>query len=614
MSGESDRGAPGAGVLYLYGELWRLARGSRHKLIGACVLLIGAQLILLLTPLCAAKAINALQLEGVGGLRSAGMWLSLVLVLAMMSWLLHGPGRILERNVSLGVRRRLSDSLIERLLALPLAWHETHHSGATAHRIQQSSHALATFAQSQYIYLNSAVRLVGPIVALWCIQPALGFLAIMGFAVICASVLRFDRAMIRFARQENDAERQYAASLIDTLGNTTTLFALRQARGVRALLEKRLLQVFEPLRRSIMLNEWKWCTVDLATRALSCALVALFVWCVTRDARSTAHAGQAVLLGSLYLVWEYAVQAGGVVASVAQHFQSFARQSADYTSADIIREATPAPVTPSPGPCEWRRLEIRDLSFRHAGERAGAPALDDVCISLERGKRYALVGESGSGKSTLLRVLAGLYNADRGVLSYDGQHLLSSPAALSQFLRSVSTLLPQDAEVIAGTLADNLGLCESLRGAPERERFGEALHAACAEGFVDSSPKGLEMSVAERAVNWSGGQRSRIALARGILAAQGSSIVLLDEPTAHLDARSEAQVHGRLFALFAEACVISSVHRLHLLEHFDEVLLMHSGCVVAQGSPAELCAVSPHFRQLLSAHRRSMGAAATASA
>jgi ABC-type multidrug transport system fused ATPase/permease subunit len=582
------RPSGGNGVLHLYKELWRLARGSRHKLIGACALLIGAQLILLGAPLFAAKAINTLQLRGADGLGTAGLWLSCVLGLAVTSWLLHGPARILERNVALGVRRRLSTSLIERLLSLPMAWHETHHSGATAHRIQQSTHALAGFAQSQYIYLNSAVRLIGPVVALWCIEPLVGFVAIAGFAVISASVMRFDRAMIRLAKQENDAERQFSASVIDALGNTTTLFALRQARGVLGMLEKRLLAVFEPLRRSIMLNEWKWCTVDLATRTLSCGLVALFVWRVTHGAHAGDRTGQALLLGSLYMVWEYAVQAGGVVASVAQHFQSFARQNADYASADVIRETLPAAEAAASDVVihrDWRRIEIRDLSFHHVNRRKDGPALDRVSLSLQRGKRYALVGESGSGKSTLLRVLAGLYAGEHGALSCDGRITLASAQDVARFLRSVTTLIPQDAEVFAGTLAENLSLCESVRGTPQWQDLSGALHVACADTFVDSSASGLDAPIAERAANWSGGQRARIALARGVLAARGSSIVLLDEPTAHLDPKVEAQVYSRLFATFSDACVISSVHRMHLLDQFDEVLVMRDGRLMQERAP-----------------------------
>jgi ABC-type multidrug transport system fused ATPase/permease subunit len=602
-------------VLHLYRELWRLIRGERRMFLGAVGLLIAAQVVLLAVPYISGRAINTLQLKGWAGMREAGVWLLMMLVVAAASWILHGPARVLERNVALSVRRRMSATLIERLFSLPLAWHESHHSGATTHRVQQSTHALSGFAQSQFIYLNSAVRLVGPLFALSVIEPLVGLAAALGFVLMSLSVIGFDRAMIRLAHQENDAERLYASTLVDTLGNTTSLFALRQARSLGALLERRLMAVFEPLKRAILLNEAKWCAVDLATRALSCGLVALFAWLASREPSGATGAQKTLLLGSIYMVWEYAQQAGGVISAVASHFQTFARQNADYASADIIREAVPAYDRSSGTPVgstAWRRLDIRELSFRHSVSRGEAPTLDRLSFSLERGKRYALIGGSGSGKSTLLRVLAGLYPSERIVLERAGAPVIVSSAQAAHFLRATTTLIPQDAEVCEGTLAENLALAESVTGPPSPDEYPRALELARATDFVQATPDGLQIRVAERAVNWSGGQRSRIALARGVLAAAGSGLVLLDEPTASLDPVTEAHVYTNLFAAFDDACVVSSIHRLNLLDRFDEILVMRDGRLTAQGPLDELALTSPEFQELMSAHRQYGSGAAEA--
>jgi ABC-type multidrug transport system fused ATPase/permease subunit len=331
---------PGA-VLHLYRDLWRLLRGERHVFVSAVVLLVAAQAVLLAVPVISGHALNALQLHGREGLREAGFWLSTVLLVALSSWALHGPARILERRAALTVRRRMSAALIERLFSLPLAWHSENHSGATAHRIQQSTLALSGFAQSQFIYLNSAVRLIGPLIALWWLDPVIGYAALGGFAVITVSVVGFDRAMLRLANEENFAERRYAATLIDTLGNANTVYALRQAKAVSARLERRLLAVFEPLRRSIVLNEAKWFTVDICSRVLSSLLVGLFAWLATRPA-ADGHAAATLLLGSVYMVWEYAQQSSNVICSIASHFQTFARQNADYSSAAAITDLAAA--------------------------------------------------------------------------------------------------------------------------------------------------------------------------------------------------------------------------------------------------------------------------------
>jgi ABC-type multidrug transport system fused ATPase/permease subunit len=452
------------------------------------------------------------------------------------------------------------------------------------------------------MYLNGAVRLVGPVLALSLIQWLVGLAAVLGFLLLSVCVLGFDRVLIRLASQENDAARRYWATLVDTLGNATSMFALRQGRVLGALLETRLLAIFAPLKRTIMLNEAKWCTVDLAGKVLSCGLVALFTWIASRTPGHTADTTVAkpLLLGSIYMVWEYAQQAGGVVSTVASNFQSFARTIADYSSADIIRYAEPVDSLydrttskEETRPSSWRCMEIRDLVFRHTASRAEHPTLDHVNLTLQRGKRYALIGASGSGKSTLLRVLAGLYPADQIGLTYESRPVIVSSREACRMLRMTTTLIPQDAEVCEGTVSENLGLCESVAGPPAPADFPRALHIARATDFIDPTPAGLQLRVAERAANWSGGQRSRIALARGVLAAVGSDLVLLDEPTATLDPVTEANVLENLFAAFENSCLVLALHRVSLLERFDEILVMNEGRLVVQGAVSTLVRLWP---------------------
>ena len=98
------------------------------------------------------------------------VWLAIYPTITALSWLLHGPGRILERNVALAVRQKLSTDLMERLFSAPLVWHEAQHGVETGHRVQQGTRALYDFAQSQFIYLQSATSLIGPVIALWVIS------------------------------------------------------------------------------------------------------------------------------------------------------------------------------------------------------------------------------------------------------------------------------------------------------------------------------------------------------------------------------------------------------------------------------------------------------------
>jgi ABC-type multidrug transport system fused ATPase/permease subunit len=583
----------------LYRELWRHAHGIRLALIGSMLLLISAQLLLLTIPYLIGRAFNILQARGGDGAGDAALWLLTVLAAALASWLAHAPGRILERNVALAVRERVATGLTERLLSFPLSWHDRNHSVASAHRVKQSSAAIGSFAESQFAYLSSAVRLVGPVVALFVIHPWVGGLAALGLIVISLSVVGFDRAIVRLAIRTNDADRRYGSVLADALGSATTVFALRQVRPFVRLLRHRVEQLFEPLKRMIVINEAKWFVVDMSSRILSCCLVGLYAWLVLHHG---ASGGQGLMLGSVYMVWEYAVQAGAVVASVATNFQTFAAQYANYQSADVIRvEPIDERLGEALVPHAWERCYIRDIVFRHDGGRDDAPVLDRIDLNLRRGRRYALIGKSGSGKSTLMRVLAGLYVPERIVIEPVDGSAIATPLDAARFLRGSTTLIPQDAELFEASLADNLSMCESLRGPPAPGDLPRALELATVTEFIAADADPQQVPIAEHGSNWSGGQRARVALARGILAAHGSSLLLLDEPTASLDARTEAAVYDNLFAEFADVCLIASVHRLELLCHFDEVLVMSEGRLVAQGPESVLAEISPEYAELRAA-------------
>lgn len=575
----------------LYRALWRNAEGKRHLIFASGLLLVAAESIKLSVPWLAAQAINALQTRGLQGVRPAAGWAVLIFLASVAGWALHGPGRVLERNVAMRVRERLSDTLVGRLLHLPLAWHEQHHSGESVHRLNQSTHALYDFAQSQFIYLQNVVNLVGPLLALVLISRQTGAAAIVGYGLIMLIIVRFDRTMMRLAQQENAAERRLQAAQVDSLGNIVSILALRLQAFARDELRARLVAIFGPLRRAIVLNEAKWCSVDLLNTAMWCSLVALYVWLAQRQAE---EAGGALLLGGLFMVHQYTQQAGGVVTAIAAHYQSFARHRADFASAEPIVEAA---VTLDAGTVgqpavaqDWRLIELTGLTFTHPRQRGERPTLDHLSLTLARGRRIALVGESGSGKSSLLRVLAGLYAAQAGRMVIDGRE---APLAATA---SLATLIPQDAEVFETSLERNLTMAA---GDVDPQALREVIEVAALEGLVAALPAGLATELTERGGNLSGGQRQRIALARGLVAARHASLLLLDEVTSSLDPGSEATVFDRLFAARADACVIASIHRLHLLRRFTDVIYLDQGRLVDHGTADELAARQAAFRLLL---------------
>lgn len=638
-SSASSSANPPLGIGFLYRELWRFADGRRSTLMWAVLLLIGSQGFKLAVPALAGSALNTLQAQGLAGLSQAAQMVALVFLATLASWLMHGPGRILERNVALVVRQRVSTDLMERLYAAPLAWHETQHGVETAHRVQQTTRALYDFAQSQFIYLQSVVRLVGPVVALWLISPWVGVVAVVGYLVLAAIIVAFDKVMMRLAREENAADREYWASLSDGLVNVLSVLALRLQRGVLKLVETRLDAVFAPVRRAIVYNEGKWATVDLLNCVLWIVLLSLYVWLSMQgmvpagpevQAAANAAAGAAgsaasaadgaaegVRIGNLFMVYEYALQAGSVITGVAAHFQSLTRQKVDYTSGDEIRalplSAEQAAAVGAPEaaaiPEDWQQLKLSAVVFERqpadpSNPEAVGGSLTGIDLQLQRGKRYALVGPSGSGKTTLLRLLAGLYAPSAGQLQADGQGPLPA-AAVAPALRSVATLLPQDAELFGGTLRENLAMADAAGGNAEAAQrtgdshYARALETAQASAFVAKMPGGLDAKVTARGGNLSGGQRQRVAIARALVAAEASSLLLLDEPTSALDPSTEAALIESFFEARADATIVASIHRPSLLPKFDALIMVEAGRVVATGPLGTIHSDSPQLAAFL---------------
>jgi ABC-type multidrug transport system fused ATPase/permease subunit len=145
-------------------------------------------------------------------------------------------------------------------------------------------------------------------------------------------------------------------------------------------------------------------------------------------------------------------------------------------------------------------------------------------------------------------------------------------------------LLPQDPAVFESSVRDNVTM-----GLPyHQSEIDRACELAGLTSVVAQLPQGWSTVISERGGNLSGGQKQRLALARALLAARDCGLVLLDEATSSVDTTTEAEIYHRLMTAFAGACIVSSVHRLHLLARFDTVLLMEHGRVIDSGTPDEV--------------------------
>jgi ATP-binding cassette subfamily C protein CydC len=225
-------------------------------------------------------------------------------------------------------------------------------------------------------------------------------------------------------------------------------------------------------------------------------------------------------------------------------------------------------------------LYINGLTFAYGPD--DPPALRDVDLLLMPGQRVAVVGPSGAGKSTLINLLLRFWDAPPGSITVGGQDIRRYPPEVA---RSWFGVAPQRAHLFNATLRENLLIANP--GADEAD-----LRAACEQAglhdFIAGLPDGYDTWVGERGTKLSGGERQRVALARALLT--DAPILLLDEPTAHLDAATEWAVIGALVDGRRERSVLLITHRLVNMAAFDTILVLDAGQVVERGTQADLLA------------------------
>ena len=242
------------------------------------------------------------------------------------------------------------------------------------------------------------------------------------------------------------------------------------------------------------------------------------------------------------------------------------------------------PAEPAPLPEGPRHLVARDLRARWTPD--GPPALDGVDLDLPPGHRVAVVGTSGAGKSTLASVLLRFLDHE-GAVTLDGTDLAD---LADDDVRHVITALTQDPHVFDTTVAENLRLArreasdDDLVAALERVRLGD--------WFADL-PHGLDTSLGAHGTGLSGGEAQRLALARVLLADR--AVVVLDEPTEHLDPETADALTADLLELTRGRSTVVVTHRLVGLEDVDEVLVLDHGRVVARGSHDALLAADGDY-------------------
>ncbi len=572
-------------------DLLPLVRPHRRPLLLAAGLSLVGAAAALAQPALTGRVISAV---GAGEpLLPAVVALLLVLVAgalldAYQSYLLQRTGE----GVVLTTRRTVAD----RLLRLPVAEYDRRRTGDLMSRVGADTTLLrATVTSGVVEVVGSAVVGVGALVAMALVDVWLLLVTVGAVAVGLTVVVLSSRRIRKLSRQAQEEVGAMTAAVERALSAVRTIRASgatgREVGTVGASAER-------AYRAGVSVARVEAIVAPAGSIAVQGAFLAVLGLGGYRVATgSIAVADLVAFILYLFLLVMPLGQAVGAWTQLQTGLGALARiqevlvlEPERDDVPEVPGAGTGAPTAPRVPPPGTPLLELDDVSFAYPD---GTRVLDRVSLTVPAGSRVALVGPSGAGKSTVLALVEGFYPLTGGAIRWAGTDVRELPRAA---LRANLGYVEQEAPVLAGTVRENL-----LLAAPHAT--DDELWAVLADvgltGVVQRSPRGLDVPVGDEGVLLSGGERQRLAIARSLLARP--ALLLLDEPTASLDARNENLLRETLAAAAADRALLVVAHRLSTVLDSDQIVVLDGGRVVARGTHAELLETSPLYRELAAA-------------
>ncbi|GAB3449055.1 ABC transporter ATP-binding protein [Streptomonospora sediminis] len=568
----------GAGPVPL-ARFYAYVRPHRGALLVVLLLTLGGSAAGLMQPLLASSIISALQ-DG-GDLTTPVLLLVLFVVCAAVLnaaqiWF----GERVSQNMVIGVRK----GIIRRLMRLRVAEFDRGSAGDLTTRVTSDSQLLQQASSSGLIQVvNGALTLVAALAIMAVLHlPLFGITSatMVGIGILTVFFMPRIRAASDAAQQEIGV---IGAALDRSLGAARTVKANRAEERESRSAEKAAERAYTAGMRGA---RYQAVIGVLSGLAIQVSFLVVLGFGGAFVAAGTLELG--VLIAFLLYLFRLAAPVLALVTGCGTVFQGLgALRRID----DVFDRPTEDDVDGGAGesrpPMRPPALRLRDVSFAYPDR---GEVLSAVSFDAPAGARTALVGPSGAGKTTIFSLLQRFYEPDSGRILFDDLDIGTRPRSQ---VRDLIAYVEQESPIMDGSIRENLRY-----GAPEADdaEIDRALRQTRMAEFVAGLPEGLDSPVGARGVTLSGGQRQRLAIARALL--RRPAVLLLDEVTSQLDARSEAALQQTVEDIAAECTVVLIAHRLSTVASADRIVLVEDGRVRAVGDHASLLAEDSLYQEL----------------
>ncbi len=436
------------------------------------------------------------------------------------------------------------------------------------------------------VALRNVIMGIGGIGYLFYLAPKLTGGLLLGIPVVIIPIVLFGKRLQSASRSSQDRVADVGTIVSESLGALKIVQAFGQEGREHERFSGAVENTFTAAKKRILLRAAMTSIVIF----LIFGGINLLMWKGAQAVSSGAISG-----GTIFAF----VITGGLVAgafgALTEVYGDLVRGAGASSRLAELMSAEPdiaPPGKPVAMPVPARgQLSYEKVNFRYP-TRPEVAALSDFTLNVSPGETVAVVGPSGAGKSTLFQLAQRFYDPEGGVVRMDGVALTSADPAE---IRARMAYVPQDTVLFASSARDNLRYGNWMAS---DEAIWDAARKANAEDFLRALPQGLDTYLGEGGARLSGGQRQRIAIARAVL--RDAPILLLDEATSALDAESERLVQDALEKLMIGRTTIVIAHRLATVRSAQRIIVMDKGCIVEEGTHAQLSAAGGLYARLAS--------------